>query len=252
MARKLMDSLTITAASGLRARMESLDMLANNIANSETGGYKTDREFYNIYTSADATGADGEDGSALPVIEKNYTDFSQGAIRPTSNPMDFAIQGKGFFTVNSPSGVAYTRNGTFQISSTGTLVTTDGNAVLDTSGKPITLDPSVPVSVSADGTITQAGTTAAQIALVDFADPGSLAKQGNTMFRPSDPKTQPTAAPAGSEIQQGRLEGSNVSSSEAAVRLVSVMRQFEMMQKAITIGKEMDAKTISEVAKVGA
>ena len=140
----------------------------------------------------------------------------------------------------------------FSISAAGTLVTPDGNAVLDPKGKTITLDPSVPVSVGPDGTITQAGSAAAQIALVDFANSGDLVKQGNTMFRPSDPKTQPVAPPAGSEIQQGKLEGSNVSSSEAAVRLVSVMRQFEMMQKAITIAKEMDAKTIQEVAKVGA
>jgi flagellar basal-body rod protein FlgF len=247
-----MDSLTITAASGLRARIESLDMLANNIANSETSGYKTDREFYNIFTSEDATGAEGQDPSALPVIEKNYTDFSAGVVRPTSNPLDFAIQGKGFFTVNSPSGVAYTRNGSFQISAAGTLVTADGNAVLDKDGKTIALDPSVPVSVGPDGTISQAGSTAAQMALVDFASPGDLSKQGNTMFRPGDPKILPVAAPAGSEIQQGKLEGSNVSSSEAAVRLVSVMRQFEMMQKAVNIAKEMNDKAIQEVAKVGA
>ena len=73
-------------------------MLANNIANSETGGYKTDREFYNIYTSVDAAGVEGQDPDALPVIEKNYTDFSQGVVRPTTNPLDFAIQGKGFFS----------------------------------------------------------------------------------------------------------------------------------------------------------
>jgi flagellar basal-body rod protein FlgF len=247
-----MDSLTITAASGMRARMESLDMLANNIANSETGGYKTDREFYNIYTSSEAAGEEGEDPSGLPVIEKNYIDFSQGSVRPTSNPLDFAIQGQGFFTVNSPAGPAYTRNGSFKISSGGTLVTSDGNAVLDSAGKTITLDPNIPVTMSADGVISQSGTTAAQLALVDFANPGDLAKQGNTMFRPSDSKTQAVSAPATSQIQQGKLEGSNVSSTEAAVRLVSVMRQFEMMQKAISIAKEMDAKTIQEVAKVGA
>jgi len=247
-----MDPLTITAASGLRARMESLDMLANNIANSETGGYKTDREFYNLFASEEATGADGGVPSTLPVIEKNYTDFSAGVIRPTTNPLDFAIQGKGFFTVNSPAGVAYTRNGSFQISSAGTLVNADGNAVLDNVGRTITLDPSLPISVSADGTIMQAGTSAAQIALVDFASPGDLSKLGNTMFRPSDPKILPTAPPSGSEIQQGKLEGSNVSSTEATVRLVSVMRQFEMMQKAVNIAKEMNDKTIQEVAKVGA
>ena len=92
--------------------MESLDMLANNIANTDTGGYKTDREFYSLYTSAEAT---GDDPATLPVIEKNYTDYSQGSMRPTSSPLDFGIQGKGFFAVDSPSGVAYTRNGSFHL-----------------------------------------------------------------------------------------------------------------------------------------
>ncbi|MEI9977190.1 MAG: flagellar hook-basal body complex protein [Ignavibacteriota bacterium] len=201
-----MDSLTITAAGGLRSRMESLDMLANNIANSETGGYKADREFYNIYASLDATGADGGDPSLLPVIEKNYTDFSQGVVRPTSNQLDCAIQGKGFFTVNTPAGVAYTRSGSFQISAAGTLVTADGNTVLDTDGKPITLDPSTPVSIGADGTVSQSGSAAAQITLVDFADSGVLAKQGNTMFRPQRSANQ-TAGRARERDPAGQARG---------------------------------------------
>ena len=99
--------------------MESLDMLANNIANAETGGYKLDREFYSLYASPDAAPEGNEALNAQPVIEKNYTDFSQGVMRVTTNPLDFAIQGKGFFSVTSPAGVAYTRNGSFQISSAG-------------------------------------------------------------------------------------------------------------------------------------
>src|SRR5579863_6248036 len=98
-----MDPLAISAASGLRSRMESLDLLANNIANLETGGYKLDREFYNLYTSAEAMTGDA-DPSTLPVIEKNFTDFSQGTIRNTTNPLDLALQGTGFFTIGSPAG----------------------------------------------------------------------------------------------------------------------------------------------------
>lgn len=225
-------------------------MLANNIANSETGGYKTDREFYNLYTSPEAMAANGDGSATLPVIEKNYTDFSQGLMRVTSNPLDLAIQGQGFFAVNSPSGVAYTRNGSFRTSSTGTLVTGEGNAVLDTQGKTIQLDPAAPVAVDSDGTVNQSGQAVAQLRVVDFPNSGDLVKQGNTLFRPSDSSVKP--APSSAEIQQGKLEGSNVSSSEAAVRLVSVMRQFEMLQKAINIGKEMDTKSIQEVARVGA
>ncbi len=244
-----MDPLVITAASGLRSRMESLDMLANNIANSETSGYKTDREFYSLYTSEEAFAPGASDPYTLPVIEKNYTDFSQGILRATANPLDLAIQGKGFFAVNTQSGVAYTRNGNFQISARGELVTGDGYPVRDEMGKAVQLDPAAPISVAADGTITQSGQIVTKLALVDFKDPGTLLKQGNTMFRPADPGEKPDAASG--VIQQGKLEGANVGSPESAVRLVTVMRQFEMLQKAINLAGEMNRKSIDEVARVG-
>ena len=241
-----MDPLTVTAASGMRARMESLAMLANNIANTETGGYKTDREFYSLYNSPEVT---GDDTATLPVIEKNYTDFSQGSMRVTSNPLDLGIQGKGFFAVDSPSGVAYTRNGSFQLTQAGQLVNADGYAVRSASGQPIKLDASLPVEVAADGTISQSGQTGAKLAVLSFASQGDLVKQGNTLFRPADPKTAPVLSSA--EVQQGRLESSNVGNSESVVRLVNVMRQFDMLQKAVHIGQQMNLKAISDVAKVG-
>ncbi len=244
-----MDPLTITAASGMRARMESLDMLANNIANAETGGYKTDREFYTLYASAEALEAGGANPATLPVIEKNYTDYSQGSMRTTSNPLDLGLQGRGFFAVDSPSGVAYTRNGSFQLNAAGKLVTAEGYAVRSTSGQPIALNPSLPVEVAADGTINQSGQTIGRLALLDFANQGQLVKQGNTLFRAADPKTPPVTSSA--SVQQGRLESSNVGNSESVVRLVSVMRQFDMLQKATHIGQSMTSKAISEVAKVG-
>ena len=91
-----MDALTISAASGLRARMESLDLLANNLANAATGGFKSDREFYGLYSSAAAEA--GDSGLAtVPAIEKRWTDFSQGTLRKTGNSLDLALSGKGFF-----------------------------------------------------------------------------------------------------------------------------------------------------------
>ncbi len=85
------------AASGMRSRMESLDLLANNIANASTGGYKADREFYSLY-------AEEENTATMPVIQKPYTDLSQGVLQTTGNPLDLAISGQGFFTVQGPSG----------------------------------------------------------------------------------------------------------------------------------------------------
>ena len=93
-----MDPLTAIAASGLRARMESLDMLANNIANASTGGYKADREFYNLYTSPEAAGDDSL--STMPLIERPWVDHSQGILHTTGNALDVAISGKGFFAVD--------------------------------------------------------------------------------------------------------------------------------------------------------
>ena len=243
-----MDPISITAASGMRSRMESLDLLANNIANAETGGYKVDREFYNLYISPEAQAPGGPDPSELPVIEKNYIDFSQGTLHETANPLDFAIQGSGFFAIDTPAGVAYTRGGGFRISSAGALTTAEGYAVRDTAGKPITLDAASPVEVSRDGTLRQGGRPVAQIALVTFGDNTALVKQGNTLFRPADPKAAPT--PSSAEIEQGKLEGSNLGAAESAVRLVSVMRQFDMLQRAMRIGADMGRKAVEEVARV--
>src|ERR1022692_898081 len=103
-----MDNISISAASGMRARMESLELLANNLANVETGGFKADREFYSLYTSADAS-ADPQTGveTTLPVIENHWTDLAQGDFHVTGNPLDFAIDGGGLFAVQTPRGVRY-------------------------------------------------------------------------------------------------------------------------------------------------
>ncbi|MBZ5591169.1 MAG: flagellar basal-body rod protein FlgF [Acidobacteriia bacterium] len=242
-----MDPLTISAAGGMRSRMESLDMLANNIANTSTGGYKADREFYSLYAAPEAAGAiSGPD--TLPVIERPWTDFSQGELRPTGNPLDLALAGKGFFSVNGADGPLYTRDGSFRVSAAGQLVTADGYAVRGVDGDPIALSSASPVEISPDGTVLQDGQTTGQLAIVDFANPAVLRKQGHNYFQPA---ADGSAVPAaGYAVQQGKLENSNASSAEAAVRLVSVMRQFEMLQKAAALGGEMNRKAVEEVARV--
>src|SRR5450631_4787065 len=111
-----MDQLTLSAASGMRSRTEALDLLANNIANTATTGYKSDREFYNLYTSLDA-----DTQTTLPNIEGNWIDFSQGVVKDTGNPLDVALAGRGFLVADSPTGTLYPRNGALQLSKTGIL-----------------------------------------------------------------------------------------------------------------------------------
>jgi flagellar basal-body rod protein FlgF len=228
--------------------MESLDMLANNLANAETGGYKTDREFYNLYVAPEA--AADESPTAMPLVERPWTDFSQGTIRQTGNSLDFALSGKGFFAVDGPNGPLYTRQGAFRMSPAGLLVTGEGYPVRLANGQPLTTNSSAPIEVSPDGDITQQGQPMGKLAVMNFADTGGLSKQGNSYFRTSDPAITPVAATS-AEVQQGKLEGSNVATAESAVRLVGVMRQFEMLHKAVSIGEEMNKKAIEEVARVG-
>lgn len=232
--------------------MESLEMLANNLANASTGGYKSDREFYSLYVSPDAVASEGDGvtGSPdrLPVVESQYTDYSQGVIRNTGNPLDFAISGRGFFAVNGPTGPLYTRNGSFRLSSSGTLITSDGLEVRSKGGKTIQSRSTSPIEAGLDGVINQDGQPIGQFETVSFDEPSQLNKQGMNYFYKIDPAVTPSVSSA--EIHQGKLESSNVGSAEAAVRLISVMRQFEMLSKAVTIGADMDKQALQEVARV--
>ena len=242
-----MDPLTAVAASGMRSRMESLELLANNVANASTGGYKADREFYSLYLAPEAQ--DSEAAPLMPVIDRPWIDLSQGVVHDTGNPLDLALTGKGFFAVNGPGGPLYTRNGSFSLASDGRLVTTDGYAVRGADGQPLVLQGTRNVEISADGTVQQDGNVIGKLEIADFSSTAGLAKQGNNYFRVADP-SQAAAAASDAAVGQGKLESSNTGSAEAAVRLVSVMRQFEMLQKAVTLGAEMNRHAVEEVAKV--
>jgi flagellar basal-body rod protein FlgF len=245
-----MDPLTSAAASGMRARIESLDMLANNIANSSAPGFKADREFYGLYMSAEAADSpQGTTPTTLPVIERQFTDFTQGSITPTNNPLDVALNGKGFFVASSPSGPVYTRDGNFQLSPQGQLQTLDGYAVQDRDGKPIMLDSSKSIDIGPDGAIQQDGQDVSQLAVVDFKDSSALSKRGNSYFQ-TDLSTMPPSPAADTQVEQGKLEAANSQPAESAVRLVNIMRQFETLQKAMTIGADMNRRAVEEVAKV--
>jgi flagellar basal-body rod protein FlgF len=242
-----MDQISVLAAGGMRSRQQSLDVVANNLANSSTSGYKSDGEFYSMFAS-EAAGDDGSGQSSVPTIERQWTDFAQGLLEPTNNPLDFGISGKGFFVVQGPSGPLYTRNGNFRFDTKGALVTTDGYPLLQQNGQPLQANPKQPVAVSRDGEISQNGQSIGRIKVAQFSNTAGLTKQGNNYFQ-NNTGQEPTDA-TGAEVYQGKVEASNVSASHGAVRIVGLMRQFEMMQKAISISNDMGKKAIEEVARV--
>jgi flagellar basal body rod protein FlgG len=247
--RKTMDNLTAVAASGMRSRMQALEVLANNLANSSSRGYKSDREIFTIYSSDDASNPAVTAGQQAPWVRDSWTDFTQGTLEPTGNPLDLALAGKGFLTMRGPSGNLYTRNGSLHLSATGDLLGPEDRSVLDNQNKPIRLDPAQPVNITATGEVQQQGATVAQLNIVEFSNPDTLSKLGQSYFQMTG-ATKPPVAAKETEVKQGVAESSNAVPSDAAVRLVSVLRQFEMLQKAITVGSDMNRRAMEEVARV--
>jgi flagellar basal-body rod protein FlgF len=247
-----MDAIGIAAASGLRARMESLEILANNLANAGTSGFKADRERYTTYWAAESTSAldAGRGGAGVsPVIERNWIDFTQGALSRTGVPTHLAVTGPGFLAVRRGNETLYTRNGELQISARGTLVNGEGLDVVGANGQPVRVDAAQLLEIRADGSLWQAGAQTGQIRLTEFADPQALQKAGHTNFRwPGQPED--IRAGTTTRVVQGALEAANTGPAEGAVRMVNVLRQFESLQKALQMGSEMNRRLVEEVAKV--
>jgi len=234
-----MDPLLISAASGMKARQDSLDILANNLANSNTAGYKADREYNNLYESQ------------LPWIENRWTDFSQGSDVETGNPLDLSLWGKGFFALNGATSTVYTRNGSFRISKANQLVSQDGMTLRNAldQGRPVVVDPTQPVTIDKSGIVTQGGQQLGRLQIDQMPGQGdAIAKLGTSYFALTEKGSAQTSPDT--EVIQGHLEQSNVPVSDSAVRLINIMRQFEMLQRAVTLGSEMNRAAIEQVARV--
>jgi flagellar basal body rod protein FlgG len=248
-----MDPLAITAAAGMRARLESLDLVANNLSNASASGFKADRERFSLYLSEETKSAqENGAGSAqtfLPVVENRWTDTTQGELRATGNKSDLALSGQGYFQVKGPAGALFTRDGRFSVTSAGKLMTASGLEFEAESGQPIQLDPALSVNVDSDGTVRQQGVEVGRLKLVDWPAETQSTKQAGGYFQLAssslDGLQHSTA-----QLRQGFQEQSNLNPAEASVRLIDIMRQFESLNKAAQIGGDLDRYAVEDVAKV--
>jgi flagellar basal-body rod protein FlgF len=246
----IMDSGYYAACTALVSRTQALDTIANNLANVSTVGFRAE---HNQFSSV-LTNAGGGSSSALDQAINNFgilggtsLDGSQGALQKTGNDLDFGIEGPGYFVVQTDNGPMYTRNGAFQVSSKGQLVTSTGDAVMGDKGV-ISLPPGT-VSVSPDGTISSNGAVAGKLKMVEFPQGTELTTQGNTYYA-APPKT--AAAATNSSVRQGALESSNVNPIASMVELVNAQRTAEMMQRALTMfNSELDKTATQDLPKVG-
>lgn len=227
-----MDSGLYAACAGVVARTQALDLAANNLANVNTTGYKAQLPtFQSVLATAGSSAVSSPIARAVNdygVLGDSRTDMAQGTLEHTGSDFDFALQGDGWFAVQTSQGRLYTRDGSFHVDRNGRLVTAGGLPVLGTQG-PVTIPPGK-LFVSGDGTLSVDGALTGQLQVVQFAPGTVLTPAGNSSF----------SVPAGSErssaaqVTQGALENSNVSPVSAAVDLVTLQRQTDLLQQALT------------------
>lgn len=228
------------------------DVIANNLANAAVIGFKRDKiSFQNMLQGAGSQGSNNKMGVSVqgqdPNLVRMQTDFSDGPLRATGNSLDLAIEGKGFFKIQTAGGIRYTRKGNFSSDVQGLLVTQDGNPVLGKGG-PISIN-GTNVVIDKTGKVLVDGAEVGQLDLVDFAKPGLLKKDGATLFRVAE-GTEELPLPEPTTVRQGYVEDSNVNVSEEMVSMIHSLRAFESYQKAIHVMDGLNNRAINEVSKL--
>jgi flagellar basal-body rod protein FlgF/flagellar basal-body rod protein FlgG len=249
-----MDSGFYASCAGLRAQSEALEVLGHNLANLNTAGFRGQKTTFQSLLAVSRPTVPNVLNLAtnnFGVLEGTRLDTTAGNLEATGNPLDVAIEGSGFFAIQTTRGTRYTRNGSFQMSSAGQLVTQAGDPVLGDPalGAKATINiPAGAVSIATDGTISVNGAVAGRIQLVEFAPGTALTSEGGTLI----------AAPVGSaqpaqqfDLKQGALESSNVNSIASVVELIGVQRQAEMLQRALSLfDTEFNHIASTDLAKV--
>jgi flagellar basal-body rod protein FlgF len=244
-----MDSGYYAACAGLAAQTDALELVAHNLANLNTVGYRGEQATFHSLLAGGAIVAANPLNAAVNdygVLGGSRLDLNAGSLVSSGNPLDLAIAGSGFFVVQSPQGLVYTRNGGFHVTPAGQIVTAQGDAVMGQQG-PIIL-PTGNVAVSDDGTVSVDGTVVEQLRLAEFSPNTNLEALGNTLYAAPSGSA---LVPASSSIRQGMLENSNVSPVEGAVQLITVQRNAEMMQRALSIfDTQFNQTAVTELPKV--
>lgn len=231
------------AVIGLFRQERRYELIANNLSNAMTPGFKKDVSIFHevlsqaLHPSLSVLSLDSE---------FSHTLLAQGEIQNTGNPLDLAIEGEGFFKVKTPEGVRYTRNGNFRLTAEGVLVQANGFPVLSRNGEIILRGNQI--AVERDGSIKEDGVDRDRLALITFADLKELKKEGKSLFKLEGEQEEKEAERA--QVVQGALEGSNVNALEEMVQMIDSLRTFEACHKIVQVQDEMNAKAVNELSKV--
>ena len=235
-----------------------MDVIANNVANANTNGFKADRTLFEEYLNSGAREDNfvGSDRRVSYVQDRGtFRDVGQGPMEETKNPLDLAVDGTAYFAVQTAGGERYTRDGKLSVNNQGQLVTSDGNLVLGNAG-PITFQPTDhDINVAPDGTVTVLEGTArldsirGKIRMVSFDDPQKLAKQGANLCAQGSANQQ---ADTKSTVRQGYIEKSNVNAVSEMSRMVEVMRMYTQVANLLQQQSDLHKSAIEKLADVPA
>jgi flagellar basal-body rod protein FlgF len=245
-----MNSGIYTAYSGLRAQSDALEIVANNLANANTTGFKEQKAFY-TYLNQSAEGSQAGN-SVNPVINQSIQtrsalNMESGSLAETNRDLDVAIAGDGFLAVQTAHGVRYTRNGNLDLNAQSVLTTSEGYPVLGASGRPITLGPGK-ISIGDDGDVFLDGAQIDRLKVTSFTNLSTLEKEGSSFFK--SPGGQNSEKESDAKIKSGYLEQSNVNPISSVVRLVEIQRHFESIQKSIhLVMNEINSKAIDKLGR---
>jgi flagellar basal-body rod protein FlgF len=244
-----MDSGYYAACAGLAAQTQALEVVAHNLANLGTSGYRGQlATFHSLLTGDGAVAINPLNRTVnnFGVSGGTHLDLSAGSLTHTGNPLDVAISGPGFLTVQTAHGIFYTRSGGLHVTNAGQLVTSEGDTVLGAQG-PITM-PNGNVNFSSDGTISVDGNVVDQLRLAEFVPGTNLTAVGNATYSAPPGSALPAVE---SVVSQGMLEGSNVSPIDGVVQLITVQRNTDMLARALTaFDSQLNQTAAQDLAKV--
>ncbi len=230
----------------MTARQKAQDVLAHNLANLNTTGFKADRPVFETVYERQLYRWEGDSSapigslSAGAILSTTFTDFQQGAFQTTGNPLDVAIEGDGFFAIQTPQGVRYTRAGAFQLNAEGTLVTREGFPVLSSDGQPIRVPRGATVHIGENGTLQANGNPVARLLIVT----GEMTKADDGYFV-GNPTPNPNP-----RLVSGALEMSNVNMVQEMVSMIELIRAYESHQRVIQTHDETLARAINDLARI--
>jgi flagellar basal-body rod protein FlgF len=244
------DSGLYTAYSGMRAQSDALEILANNLANLNTAGFKGDRTFFSLLNQKleDSKGQNSLEAAINPqVLVQKALNTTEGSLSLTGRDLDVAITGNGFLVVKAPQGTRYTRNGNLHLDAQGVLATSDGYPVLGASGNPIKLGAGK-IQIGTDGGVVLENEPIDRLKIVTFDNLSTLEKEGSSLFLSRGGQASEKASSA--TIQSGYLEQSNVNAISGVTQMMDLLRHFEAIQKSINLlMNDINPKVIDKLGR---